>query len=75
MYGKNVMGSYADKLSYDERWNVIHYIRSLQANSKNLKYNDKENTFSNSQAVTDARKASAALTATVPAVLNTTDKK
>lgn len=30
MYGKNVMGSYKDKLSYEERWNVIHYIRSLQ---------------------------------------------
>ena len=31
MYGKNVMGGYADKLSYEERWQVIHYIRSLQA--------------------------------------------
>jgi cytochrome c553 len=31
MYGKNVMGSYADKLSFEERWQVIHYIRSLQA--------------------------------------------
>lgn len=30
MYGKNVMGSYKDKLSYEERWQVIHYIRSLQ---------------------------------------------
>ncbi len=30
MYGKNVMGGYADKLSYQERWEVIHYIRSLQ---------------------------------------------
>jgi mono/diheme cytochrome c family protein len=28
MHGKNVMGSYADKLSYKERWEVIHYIRS-----------------------------------------------
>lgn len=48
MYGKNVMGSYADKLSYTERWNVIHYIRSLQANAKSLKYNDAENTLNNS---------------------------
>ena len=31
MYGKNVMGGYADKLSFEERWQVIHYIRSLQA--------------------------------------------
>jgi len=31
MYGKNVMGGYADKLSYEERWQVIHYIRSQQA--------------------------------------------
>ncbi|MEZ4919553.1 MAG: c-type cytochrome [Saprospiraceae bacterium] len=30
MHGKNVMGSYADKLSYEERWHVINYIRSLQ---------------------------------------------
>lgn len=45
MYGKNVMGGYADKLSYEERWNVIHYIRSLQAQEKKLAYNEKENTF------------------------------
>ncbi len=45
MYGKNVMGGYSDKLSYKERWNVIHYIRSLQAESKSLAYNDKENTL------------------------------
>lgn len=38
MYGKNVMGPYADKLSYKERWEVIHYIRSLQAKSKKLDY-------------------------------------
>lgn len=30
MYGKNVMGGYSDKLSFEERWQVIHYIRSLQ---------------------------------------------
>lgn len=30
MYGKNVMGSYKDKLSYEERWLVINHIRSLQ---------------------------------------------
>lgn len=30
MHGKNVMGSYKDKLSYEERWQVIHHIRSLQ---------------------------------------------
>ncbi len=45
MYGKNVMGSYADKLSYEERWHVIHYIRSLQAKEKKLVYNEKENTL------------------------------
>ena len=38
MYGKNVMGSYADKLSYEERWQVIHYIRSLQAEEAGLVY-------------------------------------
>jgi mono/diheme cytochrome c family protein len=45
MYGKNVMGSYADKLSYKERWEVIHYIRSLQAQSKKLVYSPTANTF------------------------------
>ena len=45
MYGKNVMGGYADKLSYEERWQVIHYIRSLQAKEKKLVYSEKENTL------------------------------
>jgi len=45
MYGKNLMGSYKDKISYKERWNVIHYIRSLQATDKKLAYNEKENTL------------------------------
>lgn len=47
MYGKNVMGSYADKLSFEERWQVIHYIRSLQAKSKNLAYSETANTLNN----------------------------
>ena len=45
MYGKNVMGSYKDKLSYEERWNVIHYIRSLQANEKKAEYSQMSNTL------------------------------
>lgn len=36
MFGRNLMGSYADKLSYQERWQVIQYIRSLQAKDKNF---------------------------------------
>lgn len=51
MYGKNVMGSYADKLTYQERWEVIHYIRSLQAQSKKATYSHLANTF-NSEATT-----------------------
>jgi hypothetical protein len=47
MYGKNVMGGYSDKLSFEERWQVIHYIRSLQAKSKNLEYSETSNTLSN----------------------------
>ncbi len=47
MYGKNVMGSHADKLSYEERWEVIHYIRSLQAKEQGLVYSEEENTFTN----------------------------
>jgi mono/diheme cytochrome c family protein len=45
MYGKNVMGGYADKLSYEERWDVIHYIRSLQAKEKKMKYDETANTL------------------------------
>ncbi|MBP7183874.1 MAG: cytochrome c [Saprospiraceae bacterium] len=45
MYGKNVMGSYKDKLSYEERWQVIHHIRSLQAAEKKLTYDENSNTF------------------------------
>ncbi len=60
MHGKNVMLGYADKLSYTERWNVIHYIRSLQAASKNLKYNEREDTFTGSAVVAEAKKIAAA---------------
>ena len=45
MYGKNVMGAYADKLSYEERWQVIHYIRSLQAKELGLTYSSQGNTL------------------------------
>lgn len=45
MYGKNAMGGYADKLSFEERWQVIHYIRSLQAAAKKATYNDLANTL------------------------------
>ncbi|MBK8501774.1 MAG: c-type cytochrome [Saprospiraceae bacterium] len=48
MYGKNVMGGYSDKLSYEERWQVIHFIRSLQAKEANLQYSETANTFNNS---------------------------
>lgn len=45
MHGKNLMGRYDDKLSYEERWEVIQYIRSLQASSKGMEYNENTNTF------------------------------
>jgi len=45
MHGKNMMGSYADKLSFEERWQVIHYIRSMQAKEKKLQYDEKVNNF------------------------------
>ena len=45
MRGKNVMGAYSDKLSYEERWNVIHYVRSLQAKEQKLAYSAEENTL------------------------------
>lgn len=39
MHGKGVMLSHADKLSHDERWMVIHYIRFLQATAQKGEYN------------------------------------
>jgi mono/diheme cytochrome c family protein len=45
IHGRNLMGGYSDKLSYEERWQVIQYIRSLQAASKNLEYSEKVNTL------------------------------
>ncbi len=55
MYGKNVMGSYKDKLSYSERWDVIHYIRSIQASEAGMEYSHENNTFNS--AVPSARVA------------------
>jgi mono/diheme cytochrome c family protein len=45
MYGKNVMGGYADKISYEERWQVIHWIRALQAKDKKVDYSAELNTL------------------------------
>lgn len=47
MKGRNVMASYADKLDYEERWQVIQYIRSLQAKQRGLEYNHLSNTLNN----------------------------
>ncbi len=44
-YGYNAMGAYKDKLSYEERWQVIHYIRNLQAKDAKLEYNQASNTL------------------------------
>jgi hypothetical protein len=62
-------------LSYEERWQVIHYIRSMQATTKQLKYDDAENTFfpaaGTSYAVIAAKKA-AEKAALKPVVVPTT---
>lgn len=34
VYGKNLMGSYASQLSTQQRWMVIHYIKSMQPGGK-----------------------------------------
>lgn len=44
-YGYNAMGAYKDKMNYEERWQVIHYIRSLQAKDAKLEYNQASNTL------------------------------
>jgi len=48
MHGKNVMGGYADKISYEERWQVIHYIRAMQAKEFKLEYSETANTLNRS---------------------------
>jgi len=40
MKGRNLMGAFNDKLSYEERWQVIHYIRSIQAKKRGVKYTE-----------------------------------
>ncbi len=50
MHGKGVMGGYADKLSYKERWDVIHYIRSLMAQALEKEYSHMANTYTSNAA-------------------------
>jgi outer membrane protein OmpA-like peptidoglycan-associated protein len=38
MHGKGQMQPHVDKLNEEERWKVIHYIRSLQADKKGIDY-------------------------------------
>jgi hypothetical protein len=45
IYGKNAMGGYADKMNYEERWQIIHYIRALQAKDQSLEYDETTNTL------------------------------
>ncbi len=45
MQGWNLMGAYKDKVNYEERWQIIHYIRSLQAEDRDLEYNENVNTL------------------------------
>ncbi|NND07077.1 MAG: cytochrome c [Saprospiraceae bacterium] len=67
MHGKNVMGSYADKLSYEERWQVIHYIRALQAKNEKLQYDEEGNTLNSSAvALADWSKEATAMMDEVP---------
>ncbi len=45
MHGKNLMGSYNDKMNTEERWQVIHWIRSLQAKELKKEYTQLVNTL------------------------------
>jgi hypothetical protein len=31
MHGKNLMGSHSAQLTYNERWQVVHYVEKLRA--------------------------------------------
>ncbi len=74
MYGRNVMGSYADKLSYKERWEVIHYIRSMQAATKKAEYSASANTF-NQEATPWAVLETSMKKEMAPAMMDTTMHK
>ena len=53
MHGKNVMGAYKDKIDYEERFQVIHYIRALQAKADGIEgeYSPEVNTLVPAEAV------------------------
>ena len=75
MHGKNVMGSYADKLNYEERWEVIHYIRSMQAQSKKLVYSASSNTFNNEATPWVVFESSMTKEISLPVIVDTTAYK
>jgi outer membrane protein OmpA-like peptidoglycan-associated protein len=50
-YGRNLMGSYKDKLSFEERWQVIHYLRNMQAAARKLEYNNLSNTLNKTSVI------------------------
>ncbi len=54
MYGKNVMGAYKDKISYEERYQVIHYIRALQAKWAKKQYDEEGNDLIPNEAIAGA---------------------
>ena len=54
MHGKNVMGAYKDKISYEERFQVIHYIRALQAKALEAEYSPEANTLVPAEAIPGA---------------------
>nr|HMU05381.1 hypothetical protein [Saprospiraceae bacterium] len=59
---------------YEERWNVIHYIRSLQAATKKLEYSEKANTFNNIEvpyAVLASQKAAQTVVANAEVAVDT----
>jgi cytochrome c len=77
MHGRNLMGAYADKLSYEERWQVIQYIRSLQAAFKKLEYSEKSNTLNTTDvpnALLQAQKAVTAVSTTITSADTTMHK-
>jgi mono/diheme cytochrome c family protein len=32
MYGQGVMGSYTSQIQYEDRWKIVHYVKTLQGN-------------------------------------------
>ena len=63
-YGKNMMGSHASQINYNERWQVIRWVQKLRADGLGI-----------SAPVADTTQSSSTMTSASAPSTNSTDKK